>query len=216
MTRSSLAPATSRLRWKLRKFAREGAPEELDLDDTIRSTANRGYLDLKMVPEKRNTVKVLIFFDVGGSMDPYIRMCEELFSAARAEFKHMEYFYFHNCVYERVWKDNSRRHTTTEPTWDVLHTYGSDYKVIFVGDASMSPYELTHSGGSVEHFNDEPGALWLKRITDIYGSCVWLNPSNPKYWTYTPSIQYIQQMFEGRMYPLTMEGLDEAIKELVR
>jgi uncharacterized protein with von Willebrand factor type A (vWA) domain len=201
---------------KLRKFAREGAPEELDLDDTIRSTANRGYLDLKMVPEKRNTVKVLIFFDVGGSMDPYIRMCEELFSAARAEFKHMEYFYFHNCVYERLWKDNSRRHTATEPTWDVLHTYGSDYKVIFVGDASMSPYELTHSGGSVEHFNDEPGALWLKRITDIYGSCVWLNPSNPKYWTYTPSIQYIQQMFEGRMYPLTMEGLDEAIKELVR
>jgi uncharacterized protein with von Willebrand factor type A (vWA) domain len=169
-----------------------------------------------MVPEKRNTVKVLIFFDVGGSMDPYIRMCEELFSAARAEFKHMEYFYFHNCVYERVWKDNSRRHTATEPTWDVLHTYGSDYKVIFVGDASMSPYELTHSGGSVEHFNDEPGALWLKRIADIYGSCVWLNPSNPKYWTYTPSIQYIQQMFEGRMYPLTLEGLEEAIRELVR
>jgi len=168
------------------------------------------------VAEKRNTVKVLIFFDVGGSMDPYVRMCEELFSAARAEFKHMEYFYFHNCVYEKLWKENRRRHTAVEDTWDVLHTYGSDYKVIFVGDASMSPFELTHPGGSVEHFNDEAGALWLKRITDIYSHCVWLNPSSPKYWGYTPSIDYIKTMFEGRMFPLTLEGIDEAIKELVR
>jgi uncharacterized protein with von Willebrand factor type A (vWA) domain len=170
-----------------------------------------------MRPERRNAVKLLMFFDVGGSMDDHIRVVEELFSAARAEFKHMEYYYFHNCLYESVWKDNQpppRRPRI--PTWDVLHTYGSDYRVIFVGDASMSPYEIAHAGGSVEHWNEEPGALWLKRITDIYGSCVWLNPSNPKYWTYTPSIQYIQQMFEGRMYPLTMEGLDEAIKELVR
>ena len=201
---------------RLRKFAREGAPEELDLDDTIRSTANRGYLDLKMVPEKRNTIKVLLFFDVGGSMDPFIRSCEELFSAARAEFKHMEYYYFHNCLYESLWKDNRRRHAEKIDTWDVLHTYGSDYKIIFVGDASMSPFELTHAGGSVEHMNPEPGSLWLQRVTQIYQSCVWLNPSPEKYWHYTPTIDYIRQLFEGRMYPLTLEGIDEAIKELSR
>ncbi len=201
---------------RLRKFAREGALEELDLDDTIRSTASKGYLDLKLVPEKRNTIKVLLFFDVGGSMDPFIRSCEELFSAARAEFKHMEYFYFHNCIYEGVWKQNSRRRTEKIDTWDVLHTYPADYKVIFVGDASMSPYELTHPGGSVEHMNPEPGALWLQRVTEVYSSAVWLNPSPQKYWHYTPTIDYIRQMFEGRMYPLTLEGIDEAIKELGR
>ncbi|MDH3740446.1 MAG: VWA domain-containing protein [Hyphomicrobiales bacterium] len=201
---------------RLRKFAREGAPEELDLDDTIRSTATRGYLDLKLVPEKRNTIKVLLFFDVGGSMDPFIRSCEELFSAARAEFKHMEYFYFHNCLYEGVWKENRRRHGERMDTWDVLHTYGSDYKIIFVGDASMSPYELTHAGGSVEHMNPEAGAVWLQRVTQIYSNCVWLNPSPQKYWHYTPSIDYVRQLFEDRMYPLTLEGIDGAIKELSR
>jgi uncharacterized protein with von Willebrand factor type A (vWA) domain len=201
---------------RLRKFARQGAPEELDLDDTIRSTATRGYLDLKLVPEKRNTIKVLLFFDVGGSMDPFIRSCEELFSAARAEFKHMEYFYFHNCLYEGVWKENRRRHGERMDTWVVLHTYGSDYKIIFVGDASMSPYELTHAGGSVEHMNSEAGALWLQRVTQIYANCVWLNPSPQKYWHYTPSIDYIRQLFEDRMYPLTLEGIDAVIKELSR
>jgi len=201
---------------RLRQFARTGAPEELDLDDTIRSTANKGYLDLKLVPERRNAVKVLLFFDVGGSMDPFIRSCEELFSAARTEFKHMEYFYFHNCVYETVWKHNHRRYTEKLDTWDVLHTYGSDYKIIFVGDASMSPFELSHAGGSVEHMNPEPGLLWLQRITQIYPSAVWLNPSPEKYWHYTPSIQMVGQLMENRMYPLTLAGLDTAMRELVR
>ncbi|MGI9482558.1 MAG: vWA domain-containing protein [Hyphomicrobiales bacterium] len=201
---------------RLRKFAREGAPEELDLDGTIKNTANKGWLDIHMVPERRNTVKVLLFFDVGGSMDPFIRSTEELFSAARTEFKHMEYFYFHNCLYEFVWKDNRRRHTERTPTWDVLHTYPHDYKVIFVGDASMSPFEITHAGGSVEHMNPEAGALWLERVTDIYENAVWLNPSPEKYWHYTPSTQMIQQIFSNRMYPLTLEGLDGAMKELVR
>ncbi len=201
---------------RLRKFAREGAPEELDLDGTIKNTANKGWLDIHMVPERRNTVKVLLFFDVGGSMDPFIRSTEELFSAARTEFKHMEYFYFHNCLYEFVWKDNRRRHTQRTPTWDVLHTYPHDYKVIFVGDASMSPFEITHAGGSVEHMNPEAGALWLQRVTDIYQNAVWLNPSPEKYWSYTPSTQMIQQIFSDRMYPLTLEGLDMAMRELVR
>ena len=201
---------------RLRKFAREGAPEELDLDGTIRATASKGYLDLQLVPEKRNTIKVLLFFDVGGSMDPFVRSCEELFSAARAEFKHMEYFYFHNCIYEGVWKQNNRRRTEKLDTWDVLHTYPADYKVIFVGDASMSPYELTHPGGSVEHMNQEPGALWLQRITQVYQSAIWLNPSPQQYWSYTPTIDYIRQLLEDRMYPLTLEGIDEAIKELSR
>jgi uncharacterized protein len=162
---------------RLRKFAREGAAEELDLADTIRSTARQGWLDVKLVPERRNTVKVLIFFDVGGSMDPHIRVCEELFSAARAEFKHLEYFYFHNCVYESVWKNNRRRNAERIGTWDLLHTYPHDYKVIFVGDASMSPFELTHEGGSVEHWNPEPGLTWLQRIAATYPRAVWLNPS---------------------------------------
>jgi len=201
---------------RLRQFARIGAAEELDLDDTIKSTANKGYLDLKLVPERRNAVKVLLFFDVGGSMDPFIRSCEELFSAARTEFKHMEYFYFHNCVYESVWKQNRRRYTEKLDTWDVLHTYGSDYKIIFVGDASMSPFELSHAGGSVEHMNPEPGYLWLQRITEIYPSTVWLNPSPEKYWHYTQSIQMIRQAMDNRMYPLTLEGLDTAMRALIR
>ncbi|MGE0212537.1 MAG: VWA domain-containing protein [Parvibaculaceae bacterium] len=201
---------------RLRRFAREGAAEELDLPDTIRSTAHRGWLDIKFVPERRNTVKVLIFFDVGGSMDSHIRATEELFSAARAEFKHMEYFYFHNCLYESVWRDNRRRHAERTPTWEVLHTYPSDYKVIFVGDASMSPFEITHAGGSVEHMNEEPGMLWLKRVTDIYSHAVWLNPTSESYWHYTPSTDLIRRLFENRMFPLTLAGLDDAMRELMR
>jgi len=201
---------------RLRKFARDGAPEELDLDDTIKSTASKGWLDIKLVPERRNTVKVLLFFDVGGSMDGYIRACEELFSAARTEFKHMEYFYFHNCLYESVWKNNRRRYNEGTDTWDVLHTYPHDYKVIFVGDASMSPFELTHPGGSVEHMNPEAGGTWLQRVTQIYDAAVWLNPTPEKYWSYTPSIEAIKQVFSDRMYPLTVEGLDAAMKELGR
>jgi len=201
---------------RLRKFAREGAPEEFDLDGTIKGTANKGYLDIQMVPERRNTIKVLLFFDVGGSMDDHVRICEELFSAARTEFKHMEYFYFHNCLYEGVWKNNHRRHAERIDTWDLLHTYPSDYKVIFIGDASMSPYEISYPGGSVEHMNPEPGALWLQRVTNVYERAIWLNPTPEKYWSYTPSIDMIKQLFAERMYPLTLEGLDSAMRELVR
>lgn len=199
---------------RLRRFAREGAEMELDLDTTIRKTAHQGYLDIVEVPERHNTVKLLLFFDVGGSMDPHVRVCEELFSAARGEFKHLEYFYFHNCLYEGVWKDNRRRHTERTPTWDVLHKYPQDYKVIFVGDASMSPYEITYAGGSIEHWNEEAGAVWLKRVFDTYKSCVWLNPIPERYWRYTPSIQIIRQLIEERMFPLTLDGLDRAIKAL--
>jgi uncharacterized protein with von Willebrand factor type A (vWA) domain len=201
---------------RLRRFARQGAPEELDLDGTIRATANRGWLDIQMIPERRNTVKVLLFLDAGGSMDPYVRLCEELFSAARTEFKHLEYFYFHNCLYEFVWKQNRRRHSERTATWDVLHTYPADYKVIFVGDAAMSPYELTHPGGSVEHLNPEPGAMWLKRVTDIYPHAVWLNPAPQHYWSHTPSTEIVSRLFEGRMFSLTLDGLDQAMRELVR
>jgi len=201
---------------RLRKFAREGSAEELDLDGTIKGTANKGYLDIQMVPERRNTIKVLLFFDVGGSMDDHVRICEELFSAARTEFKHMEYFYFHNCLYEGVWKNNNRRHTERINTYDLLHTYPSDYKVIFIGDASMSPYEISYPGGSVEHMNPEPGALWLQRLTQVYENAIWLNPTPEKYWSYTPSIDMIKQLFSNRMYPLTLEGLDSAMRELVR
>ena len=201
---------------RLRKFAREGAAEELDLPDTIRSTARQGWLDVKLVPERRNTVKVLIFFDVGGSMDPHIRICEELFSAARAEFKHLEYFYFHNCVYEGVWKNNHRRNSERLDTRKLLHTYPHDYRVIFVGDAAMSPFELTHEGGSVEHWNEEPGIAWLTRIAATYPKAVWLNPSQEKYWGYSPSISLVARTFEGRMFPLTLDGIDRAMRELVR
>ena len=201
---------------RLRHFARTGAAEELDLDTTIRSTAHQGYLDIQMRPERRNAVKVLLFFDIGGSMDDHIRICEELFSASRTEFKTMEYFYFHNCLYEFVWKNNRRRHAERLKTWDVLHTYGSDYKVVFVGDASMSPYEIAYAGGSVEHWNEEPGALWLQRVLDIYPKTVWLNPVPEKHWGYTHSIGMIRDIVGERMYPLTLEGLDDAMRELVR
>ncbi len=201
---------------KLRQFARKGALDEFDLDGTIDATARHGYLDIQMRPERRNTVKVLIFFDIGGSMDPYIKLMEELFSAARSEFKHMEYFYFHNCLYDYVWKDNNRRWTDKTKTWDVLHTYGSDYKVIFVGDASMSPYEITVPGGSVEYFNEEAGATWLQRVLDIYERSIWINPIAENSWRYVPSTQMIEQLFGDRMYPLTLSGLDKAMAELKR
>ncbi|WP_169568486.1 vWA domain-containing protein [Sneathiella limimaris] len=202
---------------RLRQFARVGAHEELDLDDTIRSTArNAGYLDLKMRPERHNAVKVLILFDIGGSMDDHIKTCEELFSAARTEFKHLEFYYFHNCLYEKLWKDNRRRHADFISTWDVLHTYGSDYKLIFVGDATMSPYEIAYAGGSVEHWNEEPGQVWMQRLLDIYSKSVWLNPVPEKYWDYTPSVQMLKQIMSDRMYPLTIGGLEDAMRELSR
>jgi uncharacterized protein len=201
---------------RLRKFARTGAPEELDLDGTIKGTAHKGYLDIVMRPERHNSVKVLLFFDVGGSMVWHVQATEELFSATRSEFKHMEHFYFHNCLYERVWKENGRRYDHTTPTWDVLHTFPHDYKIIFVGDASMSPYELAMPGGSVEHMNDEPGQVWLDRVTRTYPACVWLNPVPENQWDYTQSVRMVRQVFAGRMYPLTLEGLDRAMRELVR
>ena len=201
---------------RLRKFARQGAAEELDLPGTIGSTARQGFLDVKLVPERRNAAKVLLFFDVGGSMDPHIRVCEELFSAARAEFKHLEFFYFHNCVYESLWKNNRRRNTERIDTWTVLHTYPHDYKVIFVGDAAMSPFELTHEGGSVEHWNAEPGITWLQRIAATYPKAVWLNPGPERYWSHSPSISLVSRTLEGRMFPLTLDGIDRAMRELVR
>ncbi|MBL8558249.1 MAG: VWA domain-containing protein [Hyphomonadaceae bacterium] len=202
---------------RLRKFARQGAPDELDLDGTIKETARQGYLDIVMRPERRNTIKVLIFFDIGGSMDPHIKMCEELFSAARTEFKHLEYFYFHNCLYEQVWKDNRRRNTEKLNTWEVLHKYPHDYKVLFVGDATMSPYEITYPGGSVEHWNEEPGAVWLHRVKEIYESLVWLNPTPEQHWSHTPSVGVIRDIIgPERMFPLTLKGLDGAMRELSR
>jgi uncharacterized protein with von Willebrand factor type A (vWA) domain len=201
---------------RLRKFARTGAPEELDLDGTIKGTAHKGYLDILMRPERHNAVKVLLFFDVGGSMDWHIKATEELFSAARTEFKHMEHLYFHNCLYESVWKQNRRRFDDITPTWDVLHTYPHDYKAIFVGDASMSPYEIMAPGGSVEHYNEETGAIWIERVARTYPACVWLNPVPEAEWDYTQSIRMMRQLLGGRMYPLTLEGLDRAMRELVR
>jgi uncharacterized protein with von Willebrand factor type A (vWA) domain len=201
---------------RLRKFARTGAPEELDLDGTIKEAAQRGYLDIKLRPQRRNAVKVLLFFDIGGSMDWHVRVVEELFSAARAEFKHMDHFYFHNCLYERVWKQNRRRHDDATPTWQVLHTYPHDYKVVFVGDASMSPYEITTPGGAVEHFNEEPGAVWLERVTRTYPACVWLNPLPEAQWDYTYSVRMIRQLLGDRMYPLTLDGIDRAMRALVK
>jgi uncharacterized protein with von Willebrand factor type A (vWA) domain len=201
---------------RLRKFARTGAPEELDLDGTIKGTAHKGYLDILLRPVRHNAVKVLLFFDIGGSMDWHIKATEELFSAARTEFKHMEHFYFHNCIYEKLWKENRRRFQATTPTWDVMHTYPHDYKVVFVGDASMSPYEISAPGGSVEHYNDEPGATWLERVTRTYPACVWLNPVPEREWDFTHSIRMVRQLMGGKMYPLTLEGLDRAMRELVR
>jgi uncharacterized protein len=201
---------------KLRQFARSGAPSELDIDSTVRGTAERGYLDIHMRRERHNAVKVLIFFDIGGSMDDHVKDVEELFSAVRSEFKHLEYFYFHNCLYEGVWKDNARRYTDRTATWQVLNTFPSDYKVIFVGDASMSPYEITVPGGSVEHMNPEAGAVWLNRVTDVYKHTVWLNPVPEHHWQWTPSIGLIKRILGDRMYPLTLEGLDVAIRTLLR
>ena len=201
---------------RLRRFAREGAAEELDLDATISGTARRGWLDIHMRPERHNAVKLLLFLDVGGSMDPHIQLVEELFSAATAEFKNLEFFYFHNCPYEAVWKDNRRRFTERTPLWDVLHKFGHDYKLVFVGDASMSPYEITHPGGSVEHFNEEAGAVWLQRMTNTYPAAAWLNPVAEKYWGYTSSIGVIRQLMQDRMYPLTLAGLDDAMRTLSR
>ncbi len=202
---------------RLRRFARQGEATELDLPDTIRSTANNaGSLDLKLVPERHNKVKVLLFLDIGGSMDDHIRVCEELFSAARGEFKHLEYFYFHNCVYERVWKNNRRRQETELGTLELLRTYGPDYKLIFVGDASMSPYEILMQGGSVEHWNDEPGSAWLQRLTSHYRRSAWLNPTPEESWHYTQSIGIVRQAMENRMFPLTLGGLEAMTKELSR
>ena len=201
---------------KLRKFARTGAAEELDLEHTIKSTAEHGYLDVKLRPERRNAVKVLLFLDVGGSMDWHIEQAEELFSAARAEFKHFEHFYFHNCPYERVWRENRRRHDQTIPTWDILRTYPSDYRCVFVGDAAMSPYEIVQQGGSVEHWNEEAGEVWMKRLIERFPKSVWLNPVPQVRWSYTHSTGLIGNLMGGRMFPLTLEGLERAIKALSR
>lgn len=201
---------------RLRKFAREGAAEELDLDATIRGTAKQGFLDIVMRPERHNAVKLLLFLDVGGSMDPHVKVCEELFSAARSEFKHLEYFYFHNCPYEAVWKDNRRRWSERTPTLEVMHTYPHDYKLVFVGDASMSPYEITYPGGSVEHWNEEAGQVWMERLTSVYHSAVWLNPIPEQHWAYSQSIQIMKTLMGDRMFPLTLEGLDRAMRALSR
>jgi uncharacterized protein with von Willebrand factor type A (vWA) domain len=200
---------------RLRKFARSGANEELDLDDTIRSTArNAGLLDIRMVPERHNAVKILVFFDVGGSMYPYVKTCEELFSAARAEFKHLDYFYFHNFFYDFFWRDNQRRRTETIPTWEILNTYQRDYKVIIVGDASMAPYEVVSVGGSVEYMNRESGVTWMTRLLENFEKVIWLNPTPKAHWGYTQSIGLIQELVEDHMYPLTLEGLDSGVRYL--
>jgi uncharacterized protein len=200
---------------KLRKFAREGAADQLDLEDTIDKTArNAGLLDLRMVPERHNAIKVLLCLDIGGSMDDHVRVCEELFSAARSEFKHLEYFYFHNFIYESLWKDNRRRHQERIATTDITHKYGADYKLIFVGDATMSPYEIVYPGGSVEHWNDESGAVWITRLLNTWPKAIWLNPEAQERWEYTPSIKLTRELMDDRMYPLTLSGLDAGIKRL--
>ncbi len=200
---------------RLRRFARQGAADELDMNDTISSTArNAGMLDIKMVPERHNAVKVLLFFDVGGSMDPHVRVCEELFSAARTEFKHMETFYFHNCLYESVWKNNIRRMNERTETWDILRKYGQDYRVIFVGDAMMAPYEVTHAGGSVEHWNEEPGAVWMERIANHFDKLVWLNPAPEDHWGNGGSLGAIRTLVKDKMYPMTLSGLEDAMRFL--
>ncbi|MDX1403228.1 MAG: VWA domain-containing protein [Woeseiaceae bacterium] len=198
---------------KLRKFAREGAADQLDLDDTIDKTArNAGLLDIRMIPERHNAIKVLLCLDIGGSMDDHVRICEELFSAARSEFKHLEYFYFHNFIYESLWKDNRRRHDERMATLDMTHKYGADYKLVFVGDATMSPYEIVYPGGSVEHWNEEPGAVWIKRLLDTFPKAIWLNPEPLDRWAYTPSIKLTRELMDDRMFPLTIRGLDDGIR----
>ncbi len=202
---------------RLRRFARDGAPEELDMDGTISSTAKKaGMLDILMRPERHNKVKVLLFFDIGGSMDDHVKLCQEMFSAAKSEFKHMEYFYFHNCLYDYVWKDNVRRHSERTPTMDIMHKYAQDYKLIFVGDATMSPYEILQPGGSIEYTNDEAGAVWMRRILDIYPKAVWLNPEPEQLWPYRQSISVMRELMGSRMYPMTIEGLERAMRYLSR
>jgi len=201
---------------RLRRWAREGADDELDMDGTIRATAESGYIDIKTRPERRNNVKVLLFFDIGGSMDVHIQLVEELFSAAKTEFKHMEHFYFHNCLYDGVWKENSRRWDEQIPTWDVLHTYGSDYKCIFVGDAAMSPYEIAYRGGANEYYNEEAGEVWLKRAREQWPDHIWINPIPKEHWQYTHSIGMIREIFENRMHPMNLKGIEAAMKELGR
>ena len=200
---------------RLRKFARTGRDEELDMDNTIRSTAhNGGMLDIRMRPERRNTVKVLLFFDIGGSMDAHVKICEELFSASHTEFKHMQSYYFHNFLYESVWRDNRRRMNERIPTWEVLNKYARDYKVVFVGDATMAPYEITHAGGSVEHWNEEPGAAWIMRFMTAYDKLVWINPTPQETWEYSSSVAMTQDLVDGQMYPLTIRGLEEGMNYL--
>jgi uncharacterized protein len=201
---------------RLRKFAREGAQDELDIDGTVSGTARKGWLDIQMRAERRNAVKLLLFLDVGGSMDPHIKLCEELFSAATTEFKNLEFFYFHNCPYEGLWKDNKRRFSERTPTWDVLHKYGHDYKIIFVGDAAMSPYEISHPGGSVEHFNEESGTVWMERLTNTYPAAAWLNPVPKEHWGYSQSTKLLKDAMNDRMFPLTLAGLDDAMRALTR
>ncbi len=201
---------------RLRRWARSGAEDELDLDGTIQMTAEHGYLDVQLRPERRNAIKVLLFLDVGGSMDPHIKLVEELFSAARSEFKHLEYYYFHNCLYEGVWRDNARRWGQQVPTWEVLNTYGADYKCIFVGDAAMSPYEIAYVGGANEHYNQETGEVWLQRAREKWPDHIWINPVPRDQWQYTHSTNMISQIFENRMHPMTLKGIDSAMKELVR
>jgi len=202
---------------RLRKFARTGAVEELDMDDTISSTAkNAGLLDIKMIPERHNAVKVLLFFDVGGSMDPHIKLCEELFSAARSEFKHLKYYYFHNFLYESVWTKSHRRHAETSSTFEIINKYTKDYKVIFVGDATMAPYEITHVGGSIEHYNEEAGAVWVKRLADVFGHMVWINPTPKDYWEHSYSIEIVRELLDNRMFSLSVKGLEEAMTLLTK
>ena len=201
---------------RLRRFAREGAADELDLDATVAGTAAKGYLDVAMRPERRNAVKLLLFLDIGGSMDDHVRLCEDLFSALTSEFKRLEFFYFHNCVYEGVWKDNARRHAQRIPTWDVLHRFGRDHKLLLVGDAQMSPYEISHPGGSAEHMNPEAGAVWLKRLVATYPSAAWLNPVPAEHWPFSQSTAMIRELLGGRMHPMTLEGLDQAARTLAR
>jgi uncharacterized protein with von Willebrand factor type A (vWA) domain len=201
---------------RLRRFAREGAADELDMDATIDGTARQGWLDVHMRPERHNAVKLLLFLDIGGSMDGHVKVAEELFSACRTEFKHLEHYYFHNCIYEGVWKDNRRRHVERTPTLDILHKYGRDHKLVIVSDAAMSPYEITHAGGSIEHMNEEAGAVWLKRLTDTYSSAVWVNPTPEPYWGHSASTAIIRRLMDERVYGLTLDGLDAAMRELSR
>ena len=202
---------------RLRKFARDGSPDELDLDSTIDRTArNAGWLDLAMRPERHNAVKVLLFLDIGGSMDDHVKLCEEMFSAAKSEFKHLEYFYFHNCLYDYVWKENRRRHTERIRTWDILHKYGNDYKLIFVGDATMSPYEILQPGGSVEYSNDEAGAAWMQRMLNVYSKAAWINPEPEEIWGYRQSIGVLREIMGGRMFPATINGLERCMRSLTK